>query len=92
MDKGWCQGISKSSQGAFCAVGAVTWDPAINRGKSYHAVRIIDMMQYLLPSLDSGYPPLLHHWNDKPERTKGEVLALYDMAISAAMSDEAMES
>lgn len=71
---GWCQG-SMYIGDSVCLVGGV--DRAAQNSSDYHAVLLY--LQLFLPDRAM----YLTSWNDRPERTKEEVLELYDKAIAS---------
>ncbi len=79
---GWCQKVSREG-GRVCAVGGIF---AVLGGlmctDDVHSVRrcaAFDVLQETLAR--SGVPGPLSFWNDAPERTAEDVLALYDATI-----------
>lgn len=72
---GWCQNSycirSNGAPNRYCALGAM-----INDGYPTYAY-LLEMTLAL-----RGENTLLHRWNDRPERTQTEVLALYDETIA----------
>ncbi|SRR5258706_12465283 len=61
--RGWCQGRLMDNQGKLCIVGAIQMTNAPYNTKNY-ALRLLHRTL-----------GLAGHWNDAPERTKGEVIA-----------------
>lgn len=74
IEQGWCQRRTRH-RGAVCAVGALY---PTDYGIFLLAVQRLGRAAGL-ESVDCGEIP---HWNDAPERTKAEVLAVYDSAIA----------
>lgn len=90
IEQGWCQGyyardavgrdVSYNSPSAcsYCLSGAL-WASATAAGLDVHAVdRCFDLLRHGVSELN----PMI--WQDKPERTKEEVLARFDQAIVKA--------
>lgn len=82
----WCQGAFERD-GAYCALGALGWrfrcvDRIPNEGVVY---------EYLQPIVDAlvGRHWTVSSYNDS--HSHADVMDLFDIAISAAMSDEAVE-
>ena len=80
VERGWCQGrYEADGQGetrAYCAVGAwlATGEQDVSLTLLVRALR------------DAGHGHLIE-WNDAPERTQADVLALYDAAIALARAE-----
>lgn len=88
--RGWCQGDEASiwgpPNGPCCAATAISqlnipW----SGGQSFQGNGAIKLLKQA-----AGLPEIygLAQWNDAPERTKEEVLAAYDKAITAAEAQE----
>ncbi len=74
---GWTQGTARDEQGCVCMYGAIQL--AYQNGPHWVTVR-----HFLAIHLGVGGVPGLIDWNDKPGRTKAEVIqALRDAAESA---------
>lgn len=91
IDHGWSQLKDKNSQvcdGPFCALMAVhrAARPLSDQSKAYNSAKLA-LARALYPSdniTDAGLAFWrLTQWNDREERTKEEVFALYDKAIEA---------
>ena len=92
VERGWCQGwfardadgveVSFASQSAcrFCAIGAIRRVADIPDGNN--GIGLL-FRAGGLTALD------LAAWNDAPERTQADVLALYDAAIALARAEAA---
>lgn len=85
--EGWIQGSYHANEG-YCLVGAVT--------EANKAFRATSTYPHLIQSaIDTGYEfgPFifddtpLFDWNDEPNRTKEEVLALIDATIARLESE-----
>jgi len=86
VERGWCQGLhATDSDGRpvfwrdhraerYCAIGAIytTPDPRVRMRCVVHLRKAI------------GGEGDVSGWNDAPERTQADVLALYDRAIALA--------
>ncbi len=72
LKQGWCQGALKNQQGERCLLGAI-------RDSSY-AVGRENYNKFTQAALDilevRGYLSSIATWNNAPERTQGEVVAL----------------
>jgi hypothetical protein len=83
--RGWCQGdeatIHGPPNGPCCVATAMPSGPEFD-----HSLLAIDLFKET-----NGIDPKIGigAWNDAPERTKEEVLAAYDKAITAAEEQEA---
>lgn len=71
VEHGWCQGTSRTREGAICllaAAGSVLGDEDVTSPHQF--------LQELRQDLRNGGTYLwLHEWNDAPGRTKEEVLS-----------------
>jgi hypothetical protein len=76
---GWCQNISMNSEGQCCAVGALDLVDQNRPGRSGP----FNYLQGALPFGWQGYD--VSAWNDQSNRTKIEVLRLYNRAIKLAL-------
>ncbi len=86
IEEGWCQGVSRiiGSNTAWCATGAVE-DGMDERGALNARYSALDTLDAALPPLQEirrGRGIGIPAWNDDPERTQADVLALYDRAIA----------
>ena len=75
IEAGWCQGAFRMG-GAVCAVGAVSEDPDDP---------VVSTALKVLESAFGSAVTDIPEWNDSPDRTKEEVLALYDRAIALSL-------
>ena len=77
---GWCQGTYGGRDvGHFCLVGAVDEAMWELRGLEF----FYDLFELPLPTYFGKQSP--HHWNDRPERTREEVVAkLRELAEGAS--------
>jgi hypothetical protein len=75
IEENWCKGPSHGP--AVCAVEAL-WK--IAKGSSF----AVDWLQKALPAPWVSVIP----YNDHPDTTKADILALYDRAIDLALEDE----
>lgn len=88
---GWCQRSIEDNDGRVCVVGALArrWHSGVlvAREPMYRpAVEYLALALGLDPSrADSG--DVLVCWNDAPERTQADVVALYDRAIELREAD-----
>lgn len=88
VDKGWTQGAyARTASGrqigahagaaaCFCAIGACQSVHDDYHAAHYEAIRLLRLQTLN----DSDIPT----WNDHPDRTKEEVIAAFDKAITAA--------
>jgi len=85
VEKGWIQGMAQNTLGnKVCAQWAI--DKA-NHELGFPSGFGMVAQTILLNTIQSGYGkiyPAIPVWNDQPGRTKAEVLAIYDKAISTA--------
>ena len=84
IDHGWKQFSVGTYDGPTCAMGAIYWQiekdqELLSRREAYSFVR-----QTIDIDGDIGV------WNDTLNRTKEQVLQMFDEAISMAMSEEAV--
>jgi hypothetical protein len=80
IEKGWCRGAAVDVHGNVCALGAI--DVALGGSRSSFkslATRAWDRMD-VLHALSGG---AIGEFNDRPDTTKADVLALFDRAIAA---------
>lgn len=82
LDTGWCQGVLESKNGRCCALGA------LRKGTSFNVYRenvdSFNARAFLETEVLDQYLP---EWNDTFVRTAPEVIEMFDIAISMAMSD-----
>lgn len=78
LEQGWCQGSPRVGD-SYCILGALYIRTHGNTHSSV-AVKASEIIRSALP----GHP-LIHKWNDKPGRTKSEVLSLMDRAIATSI-------
>lgn len=71
--KGWCQGAEFDGKN-YCALGAVD-------ASTTDLNELIDALDIFAGAVDTDRIGI---WNDRPERTKTQVLAAFDAAISIA--------
>lgn len=69
---GWIKGFAKNHEG-YCVVGAVRFAAHPEGNTCRLTYSVLSAIQKLIG------PP--SHWNDKPERTKEEVLQMFDSLI-----------
>jgi hypothetical protein len=76
-ERGWCQGMSRDENGRFCALGAIA-----------HASGYNDLTYAELRRAFSrlGQCPSVVDFNDAPDQTKEEVIAVFQR-----IADEATE-
>jgi hypothetical protein len=74
--KGWCQG-NFIVEGSYCILGALGWFGT--GGRHDEAIRILAGLIGKSAEPKSG----LWLWNDDPDRTQAEVVALLDRALGA---------
>jgi hypothetical protein len=79
IDHGWIQGRLYAASGAVCALGATFFACPTNPYQRETAQDCLSMI-----CKDIG------RWNDEPGRTIENVLALFDEAVSMALSEEAV--
>lgn len=80
--RGWCQGHYQDDQGQLCAVGAIrvaTWGTA--RWDHSNAVEYLaSRMAQEAMSAHLGVEDIAVGWNDRPGRTKDEVIDTFKHA------------
>lgn len=78
-EKGWCQHYPVDMEGRMCAVGAIR---AASEGQEqgYFASRVAVKAQQAVEKAIGG--DFISRWNDRPERTKDEVIALFRTVAS----------
>lgn len=84
----WCQKYFSSDGHAVCAAGGITRTIAPARVTQLAIVdpEYDNALGFLAAAL--GVPVYrIAAWNDAPERTQADVLALYDKAIDLAIAD-----
>lgn len=83
--RGWVKNVAINGLGAVCATGAIfdTQPVAGRRGRLSSKTRN-NALSYLDASLPFGTVATVVAWNDVVDRTKKEVLALFDRAITMA--------
>lgn len=74
IERGWCQGEFQIEE-QYCVIGAIE-----TAREKYSARTGITAQKVLW--LHSGGGCSLPNWNDQPGRTKEEVLALFDRALT----------
>lgn len=79
---GWTQGAYRKGN-AFCAVGALAFNDYSASGDTVEKAKGI-LAKTLM--VREGWALSVSSWNDTPERTKEEVLALFDEAIAAELA------
>lgn len=87
VERGWCQAVLHAPGGASCALGALckpapgqdTMEPT--RAHGWGAIACLEAALGVQYSFDVA------GWNDSPERTQADVLALYDRAIELAVEE-----
>ncbi len=85
VQRAWAQCESITDEGAVCATGAVFATNPRGQKVNFHIRN--KAAGYLREALRQTEPENLYglpSWNDQPNRTKKEVLALYDTAIKNA--------
>ncbi len=80
IERGWCQRISLSPTGAVCALGALSEPSGF--------IKITAATEALRAAAGAGHLSEISRWNDSPERTQADVLALYDRAIAMVIAKE----
>jgi hypothetical protein len=83
VDAGWCKKTAVDHYGNVCALGAV--ETALGRPKTQRRNTTIimgDAFAALTLALCRGYSSV-PGFNDDPQTTKADVLALFDRAIAA---------
>lgn len=80
IDEGWCQGQLVNDCGQYCSLGAIN---AVDQNDI--GLEAKNALRHILSVGSVGL------WNDAPGRTVVEVLALYDDAISLALTEEALD-
>lgn len=80
VERGWCQHTSMNAAGAVCALGAL--------GDQYGNLRVPDAGDMLCATAGAQCYADIGNWNDAPERTQADVIALYDKAIDLAVAEE----
>lgn len=82
VERGWCQGVWSTPSGdRVCAAVALHG----------HLQVVIDDAIGILATVIGITPPTVYKvvlWNDAPERTQSDVIALYDRAIELAVAEE----
>ena len=85
IEKGWCQGsdqlVMVELPDAFCPIGAINFIEGYSSRKSA-VPRAHTIVSARLS--EAPVPQAISIWNDKPGRTKPEVLAAFDKAIEIA--------
>lgn len=87
VDGGWCQGslsvIADDGQ-RFCAIGALTKAFDILEDEYIRAVT------HLERAVAFTHPPFsVIGFNDRPDTTKADILAMFDRAIQSALNETA---
>lgn len=75
VERGWCQRTYRSEKGEVCALGALGFKNGMLATES----QVLAQRALRVGIFSSE--PYIHHWNDRPERTKQDVLDAYDRAI-----------
>lgn len=79
-EHGWQQGDYGDEENGFCVLGAMA--------RSYVGANYVPMygepLRYLVGALDVVQPWQVADWNDKPGRTKEEVIEALTLAAKAA--------
>jgi hypothetical protein len=86
VEKGWCQDVAVDSGGNVCALGALETAVGVEKYARVYATRydgIRGARGALTNALPADRPPSVPLFNDTPETTKADVLALFDRAINA---------
>jgi hypothetical protein len=73
VQSGWCKGRFEDWRGRVCALGAIRRVPGISGVRRERVV-------HALCTTISSFSDLVD-WNDAPDRTLDDVLALFDQAI-----------
>jgi hypothetical protein len=76
VQKGWCKNTLEDEDGNVCAIGALSLGR--NCGTMYVSQALIELHSY---ATIEGY-------NDAPETTQADILALFDRAIELAKQEE----
>ena len=82
VEAGWCQGTFRTNQKEYCMLGAIGFrslKEITDSFKSYRSLRFKTMMR-LQDAL--GHDWSIIAWQDKHRRTKEEVLAIFDKALT----------
>lgn len=82
VERGWCQEILAEGN-TVCALGGVSL-ALRSRGRP---CRYYQATRFLCMALGVKYETDVMSWNDAPERTQADVLALYDKAIELAVEE-----
>lgn len=85
VSQGWCQGTLNTDSGDVCLMGAVfeaSDESPRSRGIAVAFDVLCEAAHLSLTSLPSNYKHPLADWNDAPERTQEEVVALFDKALT----------
>ena len=100
-ERGLAKGTMQAADGSLCSNGAVvraatgcawTLHQKYNGWFSMAPVRLRERIGWVHEALTyaiSDYGDVLY-WNNAPERTKDEVIAAFDAAISLALSEDAL--
>lgn len=73
-EKGWCQNYPVDMEGRMCAVGAIR-QASEGQEQGYFASRAAVKAQQAVEKAIGG--EFISRWNDRPERTKEEVVAIF---------------
>lgn len=92
---GWCQGSFKrytqTGPPEYCLTGAISaaaWGEIGERFQDeYMDTYCYDLAETFVKSAIPGVPVNLVNWNDQPERTQADVLALLDSAKQLLLQD-----
>lgn len=87
VERGWCQGVLYH-EGAVCALGGISraTDPALMKYDTA-SFQAADLLTRALDGSAGDGVWTVSVWNDAPERTQSDVLALYDRAIELAVEE-----
>lgn len=91
LDRGWCQLSMSNNQGNVCTVGALC--KATNHNTDLQNTIAVDFVttdfyQSRNFILDNVIDTFVSSWNDAPERTRQDVLDMFDVAASMAMGED----
>lgn len=74
----WWKGWAEHLQGSYCAVRAVN----ATASRVYECMDAVWALMRALPDWPDGKFKFVHEFNDHPDTTHADVLALYDRAIA----------
>ncbi len=79
LEKGWCRNFYEDITGRCCLIGAVIKQDSPEDAES----EVINLIAELVPHKSLN----VTGWNDRPERTKEEVIALLDLSADFVQTE-----